>query len=67
MATLPEIEAQGWSLNPVRYVGVAAGEAVSDENFNKQLVVLNEELEVLNAQALELQTRIAQNVASRLS
>ncbi len=26
-ATLAEIEAQGWSLNPGRYVGVAAGEA----------------------------------------
>jgi type I restriction enzyme M protein len=67
VATLPEIEAQGWSLNPGRYVGVAAGEDVSDEDFNEQLVVLNEELEVLNLQALELQTRIAQNVASLLT
>ncbi len=67
VATLQEIEAQGWSLNPGRYVGVAAGEDVSDEDFNEQLVALNEELEVLNAQALELQTRIAQNVASLLS
>src|ERR1019366_7557824 len=31
-ATLQEIEAQGWSLNPGRYVGVAASEAVSDED-----------------------------------
>ena len=31
VATLKEIEAQGWSLNPGRYVGVAPGEAVSDE------------------------------------
>ena len=30
-ATLAEIEAQGWSLNPGRYVGVAAGEEISDE------------------------------------
>ncbi|MCF8156796.1 MAG: type I restriction-modification system subunit M [Rhodoferax sp.] len=67
VATLQEIEAQGWSLNPGRYVGVAAGENVSDEDFNEQLVALNEELEVLNAQALELQTRIAQNIASLLS
>ena len=66
-ATLQEIEAQGWSLNPGRYVGVTAGEDVSDEDFKEQLVALNEELEVLNAQALELQTRIAQNVASILS
>ena len=31
-ATLKEIGAQGWSLNPGRYVGVAPGEAVSDED-----------------------------------
>jgi type I restriction enzyme M protein len=66
-ATLTEIEAQGWSLNPGRYVGVAPGEEVSDEDFKEQLETLNEELEVLNAQALELQTRIAQNVASLLT
>ena len=65
-APLTEIEAQGWSLNPGRYVGVAAGEEVSDEDFKEKLEALNEELEVLNAQALELQTRIAQNVASLL-
>jgi len=66
-ATLAEIEAQGWSLNPGRYVGVAPGEDVSDEDFKAQLETLNEELDVLNAHALELQTRIAQNVASLLS
>ena len=50
-ATIKEIEAQGWSLNPGRYVGVAPGEAVSDEDFKEQLEELNEELETLNAQA----------------
>jgi hypothetical protein len=53
-ATLAEIEAQGWSLNPGRYVGVAPGEDVSDEDFKEQLETLNEELESLNAQAREL-------------
>lgn len=67
VATLAEIEAQGWSLNPGRYVGVAAGEEVSDEDFKEQLEELNEELEALNAQALELQARIAQNVATLLT
>ena len=66
-ATLAEIEAQGWSLNPGRYVGVAPGEDVSDEDFKAQLETLNEELEALNARALELQERIAQNAASLLS
>jgi type I restriction enzyme M protein len=66
VATLKEIEVQGWSLNPGRYVGVAAGEDVSDEDFNEQLVALNEELEVLNSQARELEQTIAANVAEIL-
>ena len=65
-ATLKEIEAQGWSLNPGRYVGVAAGEAVSDEDFKEQLETLNEELETLNAQAQDLEQTIASNVAEIL-
>ena len=66
-ATLSEVEGQGWSLNPGRYVGVAPGEEVSDEDFKEQLEALNEELEVLNAQARELEQVIAANVAGILS
>lgn len=62
VAALPEVEAQGWSLNPGRYVGVAPGEAVSDEDFKEKLETLNEELEVLNAHARELEQTIAGNV-----
>jgi type I restriction enzyme M protein len=65
-ATLKEIEAQGWSLNPGRYVGVAAGEAVSDEDFKEQLETLNEELETLNAAARGLEGTIADNVTEIL-
>ena len=65
-ATLEEIEAQGWSLNPGRYVGVAPGEEVSDEDFREQLETLSEELETLNAQARELEETIARNVAEIL-
>ncbi|KAF0102534.1 MAG: type I restriction enzyme M protein [bacterium] len=65
-ATLAEIEAQGWSLNPGRYVGVAPGEDVSDEDFKEQLETLNEELESLNAQARELEQIIAANIAEIL-
>ena len=65
-ATLAEIEAQGWSLNPGRYVGVAPGEEVSDEDFMEQLETLNEELESLNAQARELEATIANNVGEIL-
>jgi type I restriction enzyme M protein len=66
-ATIQEIEAQGWSLNPGRYVGVAPGEEVSDEDFKGQLETLNEELESLNAQAQELEQTISKNVAGILS
>jgi type I restriction enzyme M protein len=65
-ASLAEIETQGWSLNPGRYVGVAPGEEVSDEDFKEQLETLNEELTALNAQARELEAIIAQNVAEIL-
>jgi len=62
VATLAEIEAQGWSLNPGRYVGVAAREE-EDFDFYERLEELNEELEVLNGEARELEERIAENVA----
>jgi type I restriction enzyme M protein len=65
-ATIKEVEAQGWSLNPGRYVGVAPGATVSDEDFKEQLETLNEELETLNAQARELEQTIAANVAEIL-
>jgi type I restriction enzyme M protein len=66
VATIKEIEAQGWSLNPGRYVGVAVGETVSDEDFNQQLETLNEELETINAQAHDLERTIAANVGEIL-
>ena len=67
VASLKEIETQGWSLNPGRYVGVAPGEDASDENFNEQFEALNEELEVLNAQAHALEATIARNATEILS
>jgi type I restriction enzyme M protein len=60
-ATLKEIEAQGWSLNPGRYVGVAPGENVSDDDFKERFAALHEELQTLNAAARELEATIAQN------
>ena len=65
VATLAEIEAQGWSLNPGRYVGVAE-RAADDFEFAVRLEELNEELETLNVEARELEERIAENVASLL-
>jgi type I restriction enzyme M protein len=65
-ASLKEIEAQSWSLNPGRYVGVAPGEEVSDEDFKEKLEALNEELESLNKAARGLEERISHNVAELL-
>jgi type I restriction enzyme M protein len=65
VATLAEIEAQGWSLNPGRYVGVAA-RAEDDFDFKERLEEQNEDLETLNAEARELEERIAENVARLL-
>ena len=61
-----EIEAQGWSLNPGRYVGVADGRGSEQFDFAERLEELNEELETLNAEARELEERIAENVAKLL-
>ncbi|ADG67056.1 Site-specific DNA-methyltransferase (adenine- specific) [Planctopirus limnophila DSM 3776] len=65
IATLQEIEAQGWSLNPGRYVGVA-DKAPDDFVFAERLEELSEELEVLNSEARELEERIAVNVVKLL-
>lgn len=62
VATLKDIEGQGWSLNPGRYVGVADGPE-EDFDFKERLEEQNEELEILNAEAHELEERIAENVA----
>ena len=62
VATIEEIEAQGWSLNPGRYVGVADlhGDVF---DFTEQLGGLNEEFELLNAEARQLEGQIAGSVA----
>jgi type I restriction enzyme M protein len=65
VATLAEIEAQGWSLNPGRYVGVTA-RAEEDFDFKERLEEQNEELETLNTEAGELEERIAENVVKLL-
>ena len=61
VATVDDIESQGWSLNPGRYVGVADREE-DDFDFQERLQELNEELEVLNSEARELEERIGENV-----
>jgi len=65
VATLDEIEAQSWSLNPGRYVDVVT-RVEEDFDFKEWLEEQNEELEAVNAEARELEERIAENVAKLL-
>ncbi len=65
VATLAEIEAQGWSLNPGRYVGVGA-RAADEFDFAERLEALNEKLEALNAEARGLEGAVAAGVAAIL-
>jgi type I restriction enzyme M protein len=58
VATIKEIEAQGWSLNPGRYIGIAEGEP-DDFDFKERLEEQNEEFTKLNMEARELEEQIA--------
>lgn len=65
-ANVAEIEVQGWSLNPGRYVGAAPGEEIDDGDFRERFGILHEELQTLNMTAHELETIIAYNAAEIL-
>lgn len=62
VATINEIEDQGWSLNPGRYVGVAQYDELHDEDFAAKLKGLQEELIALNSEAHGLEQTVAANV-----
>ena len=65
-ADLKQIEKEGWSLNPGRYVEVAA-RAPDDFVFLERLEQLHEELELLTVNAHELEETIAENVAALMA
>lgn len=65
VVTIDEIEEQGWSLNPGRYVGVAEREE-DDVDFKVRLEELYEELEVLNSEAISLSNVINESVQNLL-
>lgn len=62
VATLADIEAKGWSLNPGRYVGVK-GERIEDIDFISRLEELGEELESLNGEARDIELAISRNIS----
>ena len=65
IATTEEIKEQGYSLNPGRYVGVKDKEPDAFE-FEAKFQELNEELELLNAKAQELEEQISNNARKLL-
>lgn len=62
VAAIEEIETQGFSLNPGRYVGVA-GKEEDEFDFLERLQELQEELKGLNAEAQELEIRVERNLS----
>jgi len=61
VATLNEIRANGYSLTPGRYVGVAEIEE-EEYDFKERLLELNKELNNLNTKSKELATKINENL-----
>ena len=59
VATLEQIKEQGWSLNPGRYVGMAAGTS-QDIDFEVNFGELVEEWELLSAEALRLDEAVSE-------
>lgn len=57
IATVEEIEGQGWSLNPGRYVGVKA-ETMDQGVFQERITEITKEFNALSDQAVELTATI---------
>jgi type I restriction enzyme M protein len=66
VATLEEIEAQGWSLNPGRYVGVPDREVDPNFDFKSTLNELNESFETLTFEAHKLEAKIEDDITKIL-
>jgi type I restriction enzyme M protein len=66
VATVAKIEAQGWSLNPGRYVGTEV-EELEDEVFEETLATAQLELHQLAARAEELQAGVDSVLTQLLS
>jgi len=66
VATIEEIEAQGWSLNPGRYVGTEV-EDLEDEVFEEKLVAAQVELRELSARAAALDAGVDKVITELLA
>lgn len=57
------IKAQDYYLNPGRYVGVVIeDDGLTEEKFKAEMMNLQAELETLNSDARELESKIAENL-----
>ncbi len=65
VAAITEIETQGWTLNPGRYVGLTE-RGPDDLIFAERLEELCEDFEVLNAEARKVEEKIGSNVSALL-
>jgi type I restriction enzyme M protein len=62
ISTFQEIETNGWTLNPGRYVGLAELTQLDDEDFISQLGSLEKKLNRLNSNAWTLEKTIAESI-----
>ena len=58
-----ELAAADWSLTPGRYVGVAPEEVDEEFDFEEAIKAIHDEMEMLNADAVELAATIQRNFA----
>jgi type I restriction enzyme M protein len=66
VATIDEIRRHEWTLSPGRFVGVAPGDEVPEEEFDERLEMLRDEFETLTQEASVLSESISRNVAALL-
>ncbi len=66
VATIQEIEAHGWSLNPGRYVGVA-DDGEDDFDFVQRFGELSDEFQALAIEAAQLTAEIDRNSATLMA
>jgi type I restriction enzyme M protein len=66
IVTVDEIESQGWSLNPGRYVGTEVVD-LEDEVFEEKLAAAHLELRELASRAAELEASVDGVLAQLLS
>lgn len=61
VVSLKEIEDQGWSLNPGRYVGIT--ETIKEDfDYKEKFEQLNEELDLLNEKSHKFEEQISKNI-----